>query len=69
MDPEVQYFVIGTQDFAMMDNLAFQPGRGNRIIHEDGDGPEVGRNNDLWSCLPDGDDADSLSDGCCALGR
>ena len=66
--PEAQYFVIGTPDFAMMDNLAYQPGRGNWIIHEDGDGPEVGRNNDLWSCLEDGDDADSLSDGCLRIG-
>jgi Alkaline phosphatase PhoX len=66
--PEVQYLVIGTPDFAMMDNLAHQPGRGNWIIHEDGDGPEVGRNNDLWSCLDDGDDADSLSDGCVRIG-
>ncbi len=62
--PEVQYFIIGTHDFAMMDNIAYRPGRGNWIVHEDGDGPAVGRNNDLWSCLEDGDDADSLSDGC-----
>lgn len=62
--PEVQYFIIGTPDFAMMDNIAYQPGRGNWIVHEDGDGPAVGRNNDLWSCLEDGADADSLSDGC-----
>jgi secreted PhoX family phosphatase len=62
--PEVQYFVIGTAELAMPDNIAYQPGRGNWIIHEDGDGPEVGRNNDLWACLEDGDDADSLSDGC-----
>jgi secreted PhoX family phosphatase len=66
--PEVQYFIIGTHDFAMMDNIAYQPGRGNWIIHEDGDGPEVGRNNDLWSCLEDGADADSLSDGCVRIG-
>lgn len=66
--PEVQYFVIGSHDFAMMDNIAHQPGRGNWVIHEDGDGPEVGRNNDLWSCLEDGDDADSLSDGCVRIG-
>lgn len=66
--PEVQYFVIGSHDFAMMDNIAYQPGRGNWVIHEDGDGPEVGRNNDLWSCLEDGDDADSLSDGCVRIG-
>lgn len=62
--PEVQYLVIGTPELAMPDNIAYQPGRGNWIIHEDGDGPEVGRNNDLWSCLDDGDDVDSLSDGC-----
>jgi secreted PhoX family phosphatase len=66
--PEVQFFVIGSHDFAMMDNIAYQPGRGNWIIHEDGDGPDVGRNNDLWSCLEDGDDADSLSDGCLRIG-
>jgi uncharacterized protein DUF839 len=66
--PEVQYLVIGSPDFAMMDNLAYQSGRGNWIIHEDGDGPEAGRNNDLWSCLDDGDDADSLSDGCVRIG-
>jgi secreted PhoX family phosphatase len=66
--PELQLFVVGTWDFAMMDNLAFQPGRNNLIIHEDGDGPEVGRNNDLWSCAPDGDDADTLSDGCVRIG-
>jgi hypothetical protein len=66
--PELQYLVVGTWDFTMMDNLAYQPGRGNWIIHEDGDGPEAGRNNDLWSCLPDGDDADTLSDGCVRIG-
>jgi len=66
--PEAQYLVIGTPDFAMMDNIAFQPGRGNWVIHEDGDGPSVGRNNDLWSCLEDGDDADFLSDGCARIG-
>lgn len=62
--PEVQYFVMGTADFAMMDNIAYQPGRGNWVINEDGDGPEVGRNNDIWDCLEDGDDVDTLSDGC-----
>ena len=62
--PEVQYLVMGNPELAMPDNLAYQPGRGNWIIHEDGDGPEVGRNNDLWACLDDGDDDDGLSDGC-----
>jgi len=66
--PEVQHLVIGTPELAMMDNIAFQPGRGNWIIHEDGDGPGVGRNNDLWSCLDDGDDDDYLSDGCVRIG-
>jgi secreted PhoX family phosphatase len=69
--PEVQYLVLGTSDFAMMDNLAYQPIRGNWIIHEDGDAP--GRainahNNDLWSCLDDGNDADNQSDGCARIG-
>jgi secreted PhoX family phosphatase len=62
--PEVQYLVIGTPELAMMDNMAVQPGRGNWILHEDGAGPAVGRNNDLWACLEDGRDDDSLSDGC-----
>jgi Bacterial protein of unknown function (DUF839) len=62
--PEVQLFVVGTPEFAMMDNMAYQPGRGTWILHEDGDGPAVGRNNDLWACLEDGADDDFLSDGC-----
>jgi hypothetical protein len=66
--PELQYLVLGNAQLAMPDNLAYQPGRGNWIIHEDGDGPEVGRNNDLWSCAPDGDDDDTLSDGCIRIG-
>jgi secreted PhoX family phosphatase len=62
--PELQYLVIGTPDFAMMDNIAYQPGRGNWLVQEDGDGPAVGRNNDIFACLDDGADADRLSDGC-----
>jgi secreted PhoX family phosphatase len=62
--PEVQYLVMGTSELAMPDNVAYQPGRGNWIFHEDGAGPDVGRNNDLWSCLDDGEDDDTLSDGC-----
>ncbi len=31
--PEVQLFVAGTPDFAMMDNIAYQPGRGNWVMH------------------------------------
>jgi secreted PhoX family phosphatase len=66
--PEAQLFVVGNPEQAMMDNVAYQPGRGNWIFHEDGDGPEVGRNNDLWSCLEDGADDDRLSDGCVRIG-
>ena len=62
--PEVQYLVLGSADFAMPDNIAFEPIHGNFVINEDGDGAEVGRNNDIWSCLDDGDDADDQSDGC-----
>lgn len=62
--PEVQNLVIGNPEFAMMDNLDQQPGTGNFVILEDGDGPEVGRNNDMWACLDDGADDDALSDGC-----
>jgi secreted PhoX family phosphatase len=49
----------------MPDNIAYQPGRGNWIIHEDGDtGFERPHNNDLWSCLDDGRDDNLQSDGC-----
>lgn len=62
--PEAQLFVVGTPELAMPDNIAFQPRRGYWVIHEDGAGPAVGRNNDLWACLEDQRDDDSLSDGC-----
>jgi len=65
--PEVQLFATGTSEFAMMDNIAYQPGRGNWIIHEDGDAPGFAldpHNNDIWACLEDGADVDTLSDGC-----
>jgi secreted PhoX family phosphatase len=61
---EVQHFVMGNPELAMLDNLAYQPGRRIWLIHEDGDGPDVGRNNDIWACLEDGEDDDTLSDGC-----
>jgi hypothetical protein len=62
--PEVQLFIQGNSQLAMMDNVAYQPGRGNWVIHEDGDSVATGRNNDLWDCLPDGVDDDTLSDAC-----
>ena len=64
--PEVQFLVIGDPEFAMMDNIAYQPGRGNWTIHEDGD--QLLGNNDLWDCLPDGGDDNLLSDGCVRIG-
>jgi secreted PhoX family phosphatase len=64
--PEYQPLIIGNLDFAMMDNVAYQPGSGNLIVHEDGEGPVYAtpRNNDIWACLDDGDDKDNLSDAC-----
>jgi hypothetical protein len=62
--PDIQLFIAGNSQFSMMDNVAFQPGRGNWVIHEDGDNIATGRNNDLWDCLPDGGDDDTLTDGC-----
>ena len=64
--PEVQVLVPGNFEQAMMDNVAYQPGRGNWILHEDGSGSEYSpaRNNDLWDCLPDGADVNDQSDGC-----
>jgi hypothetical protein len=65
--PEVQLLVPGSPALAMPDNLAYQPHRGNWILHEDAEtttplqGPH---NNDLWDCLPDGTDPDLQSDGC-----
>jgi len=64
--PEYQPLVIGNLQFAMMDNVAYQPGSGNILVNEDGEGPVYAtpRNNDIWDCLDDGDDEDNLSDAC-----
>jgi hypothetical protein len=65
--PEVQLLVEGSTDFNMPDNIVFQASRGNWIIHEDGSTsghPDGARNNDIWSCLDDKADADTMSDGC-----
>jgi hypothetical protein len=65
--PEVRLLVVGSPALAMPDNIAYQPGRGNWVIHEDADtvtdlqGPH---NDDLWDCLDDGQDPDLQSDGC-----
>ena len=68
--PSVQRFVPGDRAGQMYDNVAFQPHTGNLAIAEDGPtslvtetGTEL-RGNDIWICLPDGDDKDNQTDGC-----
>ena len=65
--PEVRLLIPGSPALAMPDNLAYQPGRGNWVIHEDADtvtGLQGRHNDDLWDCLDDGQDPDLESDGC-----
>ena len=64
--PEVQFLILGTSEFAMMDNITYDSRHGSFVIDEDGDGAELSppHNNDIWACLDDGDDADNQSDGC-----
>lgn len=63
--PRVSLLVAGSSAFNSPDNIAYQPRRGNWIVHEDGETTFEGKhNNDLWSCKPDGTDADLQSDGC-----
>ncbi len=61
--------MLGNRDFAMMDNLAYHPKRGYFVMNEDGEGPTCAakRNNDIWACLDDGEDADKTSDACVKL--
>lgn len=69
--PEVTLLVQGSQELNMPDNIAYQAARGNWIVHEDGstNGAQGGtRNNDLWDCLDDNQDDDTLSDGCVRIG-
>ena len=64
--PEFRILVKNYLDFGMPDNIAYQPGSGNWVIDEDGDGATYTppRNNDIWSCLDDGADKDNLADAC-----
>jgi hypothetical protein len=62
--PEAQYLVVGNPEYAMPDNIDLQPGTGNALIQEDGSIADTHKNNDLWDCLPDGNDVDQQSDGC-----
>ena len=67
--PEAQMFINGSRTIAMMDNIAYQPGRGNWVIHEDRDavgmsGDGYPFNNSIHLCLEDGADVNDQSDGC-----
>lgn len=67
--PEVQYFMIGNKDMGMVDNIAYQPGRGNWVLQTDRDAVGMSDegypfNNSIWACLEDGADVDTLTDGC-----
>lgn len=64
--PEYHPLALGNPDFGMPDNIDIQPGTGNLLVNEDGEGPiyPSPRNNDIWDCLDDGDDTDTLSDAC-----
>jgi hypothetical protein len=65
--PQVQLLVQGSPEINMPDNIAYQPNRGNWILEEDGstsDFIDGSRNDDIWDCLDDGADDDTLSDGC-----
>jgi secreted PhoX family phosphatase len=71
--PTVDRFVTGSEERGMFDNVAFQPHTGNLVVLEDNSVTSVKhlnptvtelRGNDLWICLPDGEDDDVLTDGC-----
>jgi hypothetical protein len=65
--PQVQLFVQGSPELNMPDNIAYQASRQNWVIEEDGstgDFIDGARNDDIWDCLRDGADDDTLSDGC-----
>lgn len=65
--PVVTPFVIGNPELRMPDNLDFQPGTGILYIAMDAttssEDPSF-TNDQVWACLPDGADPDTLSDGC-----
>jgi secreted PhoX family phosphatase len=65
--PKYKVLIAHFEDFAMPDNIAYQPGSGHWIVHEDGEGPEFGRNNDIWSCVDDGADRNQLADACAKI--
>jgi secreted PhoX family phosphatase len=65
--PQVQLLVQGSPQLNMPDNIAYQGNRDNWILDEDGatgDFIDGARNDDIWDCLDDGADDDTLGDGC-----
>jgi hypothetical protein len=73
-NPTVRRFIAGDTQMNFLDNLDFQPHTGNLVVLEDGEVEVVKRlgvtqtselrGNDIWMCLPDGDDRDVQTDGC-----
>jgi hypothetical protein len=65
--PVVSTFIVGNPSLRMPDNLAFQPMTGILYVLMDAttsaENPAF-TNDDVWACLPDGADLDTLSDGC-----
>jgi hypothetical protein len=64
--PVVEPFVIGNPHLRMPDNLDFQPRTGILYVLMDATTSAEGgtSNDDVWACLRDGADDDTLSDGC-----
>ena len=66
--PVVSRFIEGNPEMRMPDNIDFDPVTGSAWINLDAttsstDDP-THPNDDVWVCLPDGDDVDTQSDGC-----
>jgi hypothetical protein len=65
--PVVSLFVAGDPQLRMPDNIDFQPGTGIVYLAMDATTSaedDAFANDDVWACLPDGDDHDTVSDGC-----
>jgi len=68
--PVVTPFISGNPKLRMPDNVAFQPKTGILYVHMDAStainntATATFTNDDVWACLPDGADSDTLSDGC-----
>jgi len=58
---DVQVFLDGDHTLNQPDNIAFQTTTGNVYVIEDNP------NGDIFACQPDGDDRDTLTDGCVRL--